>query len=385
MTLPDRVYVPGLSGERFVVHYALSGVPNERDAAEKAADICLEQTVEFPADLLPPGDIPDQIVGHIESLTPGANGGYDAVISYPVEAAGTELTQLLNVVFGNSSIKPGIRVERMTLPESLLAVFRGPRFGRAGLRDLLGVYDRPLLCTAIKPLGLSPRELAEMAYQFALGGIDLIKDDHGLADQPFCPFQERAERCAEAVARANHETGLKCVYVANVTAPADKLVERARRAKTAGAGGLMVAPGLVGMDAIRCIADDASIALPILSHPAFLGSLVTSPENGIAHYALYGQLMRLAGADAAIFPNYGGRFASTYEECRQIAAGTQVEMGHMPTIFPAPGGGMSLDRLRDMSALYGRDVIYLIGGGLHRHGSNLTENARYFSQLVSQL
>ncbi|MFN8451775.1 MAG: hypothetical protein U0521_25085 [Anaerolineae bacterium] len=47
MTLPNVVRVPGLSGERFTVHYALSGVPTERDAAEKAADICIEQTVEF--------------------------------------------------------------------------------------------------------------------------------------------------------------------------------------------------------------------------------------------------------------------------------------------------------------------------------------------------
>ncbi|MFN8451776.1 MAG: RuBisCO large subunit C-terminal-like domain-containing protein [Anaerolineae bacterium] len=263
----------------------------------------------------------------------------------------------------------GSRVERLTLPDSLLAAFRGPRFGRAGLRDLLGVQDRPLLATAIKPLGLSPRELAEMAYRFALGGIDLIKDDHGLANRPFCPFQERAERCAEAVARANRETGLNCLYVANVTAPADKLVERARAAKAAGAGGLMIAPGLVGMDAMRCIADDDSLALPILSHPAFQGSFVTSPENGIAHYALYGQLTRLAGADASSFPIMEGRFACTYDECRQIAAGTHADMGHIQPIFPAPGGGMSLASISEMKALYGREVVYLIGGGLHRHGN----------------
>lgn len=385
MNLPSLVRVPGLSGARFTVNYHLSGVSTQYDAVEKANAICIEQTVEFPADLLPPGDIPDQIVGRLERLERCDDDGFETTISYPIEAAGGELTQFLNVVFGNSSIKPGIRVERFDLPDSLLASFRGPRFGRLGLRDLLHIHDRPLLCTAVKPLGLSPRELAAMTYQFALGGIDLIKDDHGLADQPFCPFQERVERCAEAVERANRETGVNCIYVANITAPVNAIVARARAAKAAGAGGLMIAPGLAGLDAIRCIADDDTIAMPILSHPSFQGSFVTSAESGIAHYALYGQIMRLAGADAVIYPNYGGRFTFSRDECRRIVEGTSAEMGHIRPIFPVPGGGMSLQSITDMQALYGREVIYLIGGGLHRNSRDLVENARYFTQLVSRL
>jgi ribulose-bisphosphate carboxylase large chain len=30
-----------------------------------------------------------------------------------------------------------------------------------------------------------------MAHACALGGIDIIKDDHGLSDQPFCRYEER--------------------------------------------------------------------------------------------------------------------------------------------------------------------------------------------------
>jgi len=32
-------------------------------------------------------------------------------------------------------------------------------------------------------MGLTNKELAELASKFALGGIDIIKDDHGLANQ----------------------------------------------------------------------------------------------------------------------------------------------------------------------------------------------------------
>jgi ribulose-bisphosphate carboxylase large chain len=102
----------------------------------------------------------------------------------------------------------------------------------------------------------------------------------------------------------------------------------------------MVAPGLVGFDLMRELADDDSILLPILTHPAMQGSFVTS-RNGISHGVIFGQLARLAGADATIFPNFGGRFSFSREECREIVQGTVVPPRHLKSIFPAPGGGMS--------------------------------------------
>src|SRR5262249_2896144 len=125
---------PALSGERFNVHYRLSGIQDE--AAEKAGEICLEQPAEFPGVLLPAGDIAEAIVGKIEALEPGDANHWEAVISFAVETAGAELTQLMNVIFGNISIKPGIRVERLELPPGLLRHFKGPRFGREKLRTL---------------------------------------------------------------------------------------------------------------------------------------------------------------------------------------------------------------------------------------------------------
>jgi len=90
-----------LSGERFTVVYRLAG--NRADAWAKAQDICLEQTVEFPVDLVPGGDIRDHILGHIESFQPLDEGlnHFEANVSYAVEISGFELTQLLNVIFGN--------------------------------------------------------------------------------------------------------------------------------------------------------------------------------------------------------------------------------------------------------------------------------------------
>ena len=368
-----------LSGKRFVVTYSIVAA-NEEEARKRAVDLAFEQTVEFPADLTPAGDISDQIVGHLESLTrDGAK--YIAEISYAQESAGSETTQFLNVVFGNSSIQPGIRVEQFELTEAMAAL-RGPRFGRAGLRRLLNAPSRPMLCTAIKPMGYGPAELADLAGKFALGGIDIIKDDHGLADQSFASYKERLLRCTEAVANANAKTGYKSIYMPHISAPATQIMERAKLAKEAGAGGVLICPGLTGWDAMRMVADNDEIALPVMSHPALIGSFTASPDAGLSHYAVYGQMARLFGADASVFPSWGGRFSFSKQECASIVRGSEDPMGGFASIFPTPGGGMTMDRIPEMRSVYGNEVIYLIGGGLHRHSDDLVANCHYFRELV---
>lgn len=371
-----------LSGQRFQVLYRIRGTLDEAQA--KAREICIEQTVEFPEALLPDGDIRNNIVGRIENTTSLSESCYEIAISYAVETSGFEFSQFLNVVFGNTSMQPGVRVERVIVPETVLHAFRGPRYGREGLRDYLGVPQRPLLCTALKPMGLSAAELAKLAYTLALGGIDIIKDDHGLADQPFAPFRERVARCAEAIDRANRITGYRCVYAPNVSSRGDKTRRQARLARQLGAGALLIAPGLVGFGMMQQIANDEQVGLPILGHPALLGSFVVHPDHGMSHRVVFGQLMRLAGADATIFPNYGGRFSFSPEACWAIAQAAAEPMEHVRPIFPTPAGGMTIERIPEMRAAYGDDVILLIGGGLHTYSPDLLANCREFRRRVER-
>ena len=361
-----------LSGERFSAWYRIAAKsPEEARAAARALSV--EQTIEFPAELTA-GRIAGEVVARVEGLEETAPGVYRAELSFAVELVGGELTQLLNVFFGNSSLLPNVRLLRVGLSERLAARFPGPRFGVAGLRRRLGVEKGPLLSTALKPLGLTPKALAEMARRLAEGGIHLIKDDHGLADQDFAPFEVRLE----AVVRAIEGTG--AVYAPNVTAPGEETLRRARLAKAAGAGAVMVAPGLVGFDRMERLARE--VGLPVLSHPAFLGGFVPKGEGGIAHYALFGQLQRLAGADVVIFPHQGGRFAFSREECAEINAGLKDPFFGLAPAFPATGGGMKLERVAEIRALYGEDLVFLIGGDLHRQGPDLTQAARRFHEAV---
>ena len=369
-----------LSGERFRVVYRIAG--REDDALALANDVRNEQTVEFPSALIPRGDIADQIVGRFEAFNRAGADVWHATISYAVETTGFSMSQFLNVVYGNFSMKTGVRVEYLDLPASLGSALGGPRFGRSGLRSVLGVSGRPMLCTALKPLGLPARVLADLAYEIALGGIDIIKDDHGITNQSFAPFAERIARCVDAVDRANRETGNHAIYVPNVTADGVLALDNARLARAAGAGGLLVTPGLIGFGSMARLAADDRIGLPIFSHPAFAGSFVTVPDSGISHRALYGQISRLAGADGTIYPNYGGRFAYGREDCRAIADATAEPLAGVKDCFPVPGGGMQVDRVPELLEFYGNDVILLVGGGLFQVGPNLAENCRKFRRLV---
>ena len=367
---------------RFSVIYHL--VSDYDEARVVARDICVEQTVEFPDELIEPGYIRDCIIGHIESIQEIDGNRFEVEISYSLESAAFELTQLINVIFGNISIKPGIRVHRLLLSDGFFPALQGPRFGRDGIRAILDVNERPLIASALKPMGLSAEDLAEMAFNLALGGIDIIKDDHGISDQKFSPFQKRVELCSDAVNRANNETGHNCIYMSNITSPADQLHNRATFACDAGAGGLLIAPGLVGFDSMRVISEDERINLPLMSHPTFQGTYVVNRQNGISHYVLFGQLNRLAGADTCVFPNFGGRFSFTRDECSEIAEATEAEMGIIKTIFPAPGGGMNLDSIPGMIDTYGREVILLIGGALHKSSRGLVESCRKFRRLIEE-
>ena len=208
----ERLY--SLVRDRFTVDYWIRG--DEQTALDAAKNICVEQTVEFPAAHIECDGIQKEIIGRLEAFVPSGEG-YLATVSYSDQCATEEFSQFFNVVFGNSSLLPGIVVEDIRLSEEMLEWFPGPKYGADAIRRKLGVYGRPLTFTALKPMGLPTEALADEAYQCALGGIDLIKDDHGLMNQPFSEYKSRVKAVCEAVRRGNEEGGGHTMYIPNLS------------------------------------------------------------------------------------------------------------------------------------------------------------------------
>lgn len=344
--------------------------------------IRIEQSIEFPFELAESW-IQHEVVGQVDNIHDNGDGSFDIAILFDERDAGGELPQLLNVIWGNVSMFVGVRVVGLELPESLLTKFKGPRFGISGLREIFAAPTRGLVSTALKPMGSSPKQFAEMASVLARSGFDTIKDDHSLANQPWALWRDRVIAVADAVHAANEKHGTHCRYAPSLHLPADEILDGAREAKNLGATALMVLPGIAGFDALRMVAEDDSIALPVMAHPSMLGSFVTPREHGIRHGIVHSTLMRLAGADITIFPNFGGRFSYSLEECLEIADFARERLGHLKPAWISPAGGMSIDRLADMFDSYGQDTAALIGGALHR--GSLEENAREMVETIHAL
>jgi len=95
-------------------------------------------------------------------------------------------------------------------------------------------------------------------------------------------------------------------------------------------------------------------------------------------------LPRLAGADMTIFPSFGGRFGFSVDECRGILRGSRRAMGTFPSIFPTPGGGMTMERVAKMKEVFGDDICLLIGGSLMGHSPDLVANSKFFMDIAGR-
>ncbi|HHB1033644.1 TPA: hypothetical protein ACOA1X_003661, partial [Vibrio cholerae] len=65
-------------------------------------------------------------------------------IRYPLHNVSADFSSILTTTFGKLSLDDSVRLVDLDLPEALRDTFPGAKFGTEGVRQLLGVYDRPL-------------------------------------------------------------------------------------------------------------------------------------------------------------------------------------------------------------------------------------------------
>ncbi|MBO9600836.1 MAG: hypothetical protein J7559_23810, partial [Cohnella sp.] len=142
----------------------------------------------------------------------------DITIAYPDVNFSRDLPALLVTAFGKLSMDGRIKLIDLQPSTEFLSAFPGPKFGMQGVRDLLGVHDRPLVMSIFKSvIGHDLPGLREQFLQQALGGVDLIKDDEILFENPLTPLEKRVEACMSAAREAEQVTGQKLLYFTNLT------------------------------------------------------------------------------------------------------------------------------------------------------------------------
>ncbi len=360
-------------GSRLTAVYRVRGPA--ASIAERAEAIAVEQSVEMPVAGIGDTYVREEIVGRVLGIEQIDDHLHDVHIGLSVDTIGNDGGQLLNMLFGNSSLLEDVTLQDFDLPDDLARAFGGPRHGIDGIRRCTGVEGRALTASALKPQGLPPAELASLAGRLAEGGIDIVKDDHGLADQHYSPFAARIVAVSAALRDVADRAGRRTCYVPSISGDLDQCRRQIDAARTEGIDIVMIAPMIVGASHVQVLVRGCP-DVAFIAHPTMAGAARIAPP------ALYGKLFRLLGADGVVFPNHGGRFGYSPATCRALADAARIAWRGLAPALPIPAGGMTPERVPGMLDFYGRDVMLLIGGALLTAGDRLTDAAAAFVRVV---
>jgi len=317
--------------------------------------------------------------------------GNDGIIkiAYPLELFDVDsgIPNFLSIVAGNLFGLAQLRSVKLLdveLPKDYVNGFSGPRFGIEGIRSIIGTLKdrRPHVGTIIKPkVGLNPKETAEVAYEAAVGGVDLIKDDETLTNQPFCPLEERVSRIMEKLDKAVEETGRKILYAVNVSAYHEKMMKLAQTAIGNGANCLMIDVLTAGFSGLQALSSDNSFKVPIHVHRTMHGVFDRNPKHGIAMMVL-AKLVRLAGGDQLHTGTAAGKMEDSSKAVKDINGFLRSDWNGLKTVLPVASGGIHPGIVPDNVQTLGRDILVQAGGGVHGHPQGTAAGAKAMRQAV---
>ena len=380
-------------GEDYLLATYYLELPADADVLAKAASYAVGQTIGTWVEV--PGvtaEMRERYLGRVVTVLEvppvdlttqtGETSGYLVQIALPAANVGPSIPMILATTIGNDvSTSVQAKLVDLQLPDALAEALRGPRFGIAGVRELVGVHDRPLVLNMIKPCtGLTPEAGAQIFYETALGGVDLIKDDELMGNPSFSPVADRVKAYLDAARRAREETGRDVLYFPNVTDRADRMIDNAKAAVDAGARGVMCAYASVGFGGLQNLAEVAGV--PILAHYAAAAPYFEGPGSGMAAPLALGLLPRLAGGDVAVtITPYGGYPQRRLPYLRTIQQLT-LPRPHVAPTFPLIGGGVHPGTVETYMGELGHDIVLGAGGAIQGHPDGAAAGADAMRQAI---
>jgi ribulose-bisphosphate carboxylase large chain len=312
--------------------------------------------------------------------------GNDVGIAYPLELfepgnMPNILSSVAGNVFGLGALG-SLRLNDISLPKELVRSFKGPKYGIGGVRRLLGVEDRPLVGTIIKPkLGLRTEDHARVAYEAWRGGCDIVKDDENLSGQRFNPFEDRLVKTLEAMDRARQETGEEKAYMVNVTAEAEEMVRRAEYVEDHGGTYAMVDIITCGFSALQTLRN-RDLRLVIHAHRAGHAAFTRIANHGI-DMRVIAKIARIVGVDQLHVGTAVGKMSEPREEVLRNVDALKKPIHGMKPVLPVASGGLHPGLVPELIGIFGIDFVIQAGGGIHGHPDGTVAGARAMRQAVS--
>jgi ribulose-bisphosphate carboxylase large chain len=301
----------------------------------------------------------------------------EATLAIPVANLRPSVTSLINHAFGEVprlGFLHGVLLRDLELPASYLAQFAGPRHGAAGLRDRLGIAQRPLFCRSTRPaVGQHTGAMVEIARAVLEGGFDMVKDDELTEDTPLSPVAGRWRAYADLIAEVSARSGERKLGFANVideqeSRLTDLVVE-------AGLGGVLAAPGLNGFGVFQRVASRGLISI---AHNTGSDVLMRAPRLGLSPQCWL-RLCRIAGGDLVMLPGEFASGALSRDEERALVDALAAPLGHIAPSLPILAGGKRADKLGDYRERVGSDDFMLIvAAAVDHHPQGIAAGAREF-------
>lgn len=394
--LSQPVALPeGVNYGEYIIATYLASFPAQVPVPKLAPALAIEQSTGTWVAV--PGETPEVRVKHIakvigvyelpdwEYAVPPQveQRQYVIQMAFPEINVGSQIPMMLTAVVGNISMGGQIKLLDVRFPEKYVCGFKGPKFGIEGVRELLGVDQRPLLNNMIKPCtGYTTEVGANLFRLAALGGCDIIKDDELIADASFNRLQDRVKHYMEIERQVYEETGEHTLYTPNITDGVPKVFENAKRAVELGANALMINYLVVGLPVLQALAEDPEINVPILAHMDAAGAMYMSPHHGISSHIVLGKLPRLAGADIVVFPAPYGKAPVIPDKFINVARNLSFPLYQIKPILPMPSGGISPSMVPRVVQDLGPDIVIGSGGGIHAHPQGPVAGAKAFRQAI---
>jgi ribulose-bisphosphate carboxylase large chain len=311
--------------------------------------------------------------------------GNNIRIAYPIELfepgnMPNILSSVAGNVFGLRALR-NLRLNDVILPRELVQSFKGPEYGIDGIRELLGVKDRPLVGTIIKPkLGLKTKDHAKVAYDAWVGGCDVVKDDENLSSQRFNPFDDRVVETLEMRDRAEEETGEKKVYMVNITSETEEMLKRAQFVKDHGGRYLMIDILTCGFSALQTVREQ-DFGLVIHAHRAGHAAFTKNTKHGIS-MSVIAKVARIIGVDQLHVGTVVGKMSETREAVSENCEALKTDMYGVNEVLPVASGGLYPGLVPALMKFFGNDFVIQAGGGIHGHTDGTVSGAMAMRQAV---
>ncbi|MHA1708005.1 MAG: RuBisCO large subunit C-terminal-like domain-containing protein [Candidatus Heimdallarchaeaceae archaeon] len=308
--------------------------------------------------------------------------------TFDMEAGITSiLSMLAGNLFGLGALR-NIRWLDVHFPRSISDYFPGPKFGIEGVRKMIGTDkgefpNRPHIGTIVKPkMGLTAKEWADVAYEAAVGGVDFIKDDENLTNQPFCPIEDRTVNVLEKLDQVKEETGRTVLHAVNITAKHDVMWDRIEKVLDNGAKCLMIDVILTGFQELAAIAADPAIKVPIHVHRTMHAAFTRNPLHGISMLPI-ARLVRMSGGDQLHIGSYGqGKMAEIESEVPFLKEALLSQLYDFKQVFPVASGGLHPAKVPNLIKHGGNNMIIQAGGGIHGHPEGTRKGAMAMRQAL---